>query len=1186
MALPPLFTATWLPLAPPVLTGAPVPRPSPRRFSGALWPLGLLALPAVRTRAQARATQAQELRGFLLALDHKQTSPRTRSKEYHAPAKGAAAEAKDAPKIGAKERFYVVGSWSEWEFEEMLPDSAEEFVLDVTLPEPGGEFQIVCDQDWSRVLYPAGDGLPRVGGPDDGGHGLNWDLDGLPGEVFRVRLCAGGACRRVSWELLRPAEAFDASSLGPSSLAECARTGHWEQALHLLEELWSREKQSLEPSRCDYAAAIAACERSPSEASSSAAEALRTELAERRAQVADRFFLTPRVYWHRDVRRMGCGVTNALDWQGGEPLAAPSASWLLPASDSVAMEIAERRADLREAGWKVLSCCPRTLGKLDDKVELTRLAVELGLQEHFPERYTAPEGATYPCILKPAAGEFGSGVEIVHSPEEVRRTCGELSAQWLLQELVPGCFEFSTSLLVCKGEIMEEACMRYRYDAEVYVWPRVTELGKELLEAQPEHRFVMQKLVQGYSGFINFNYKLRPDGQMCIMEANARIGADLACDVPRPSQALNPDRWNLFLEAFGDVSKQSKKGLTRFMKALHAVIETGEALPVWRHKKDRGLKALTEPIPLKLRHMGQPPGLNISVAAEPLVQLADLVRFLAKVTPCTDEAYLQFCHKLVGHRIRDHLTDKEYEVQSFNIFRGIPIPVHTVTAGESTECWILASRAYSVLSLAEEVPHLELKVALNQLQAVTKAEEYSTALERLRQRINGEPEAPSERSEEYWPRFEQALAKAASVGPEALALLEPSVSTQAAAAAEDPEASDSVDPSMRVHTVMIAVSDEIPFELFWPMVKDDIVAAVRELCPRGAPGMEEAVQQGVVRNGMGPIAQKLTLHEAENLATRVGHVVQTAVTVDQEALQEAQKDKSKTSETEPGVLETIQLTSRVQFSPKGDNTWMPGTVVGQHGDRFSLVDEKGVLYDQLPRARIRQPQGKRDSIGAGGTPMQAVLSQADLMRIREHLRRRQEEWAERHAQTGNGAAPRASEAPAASAGSEQRTPSSSRPTSAALLHRSRASSASIDGAVRRGISMLSREGSLSEDPALDVVQFMEDEGMGDDYDDDGDGGPDDDEDEEDLPTLEPHEDTALPRRGDFEGSMEEELRMLEQLRAMDCRSFRRSWTQRAGGGAGRSSRPWQVSESAWAATTCGCRSTPIRSVAAQAKASR
>ena len=60
------------------------------------------------------------------------------------------------------------------------------------------------------------------------------------------------------------------------------------------------------------------------------------------------------------------------------------------------------------------------------------------------------------------------------------------------------------------------------------------------------------------------------------------------------------------------------------------------------------------------------------------------------------------------------------------------------------------------------------------------------------------------------------------------------------------------------------------------------VGAVRELCPRGMPGMvrltsldltscmcwfhvvswqEEAVQAGVANNGMGPIAQKLTQQE-------------------------------------------------------------------------------------------------------------------------------------------------------------------------------------------------------------------------------------------------------------------------------------------------------------------------------------
>jgi len=56
------------------------------------------------------------------------------------------------------------------------------------------------------------------------------------------------------------------------------------------------------------------------------------------------------------------------------------------------------------------------------------------------------------------------------------------------------------------------------------------------IEALPqEHLEVMQTFVAGYSGFLNFNYKVREESnQMCIMEVNARVGADLACDVPRP----------------------------------------------------------------------------------------------------------------------------------------------------------------------------------------------------------------------------------------------------------------------------------------------------------------------------------------------------------------------------------------------------------------------------------------------------------------------------------------------------------------------------------------------------------------------------------------------------------------------------------------------------------------------------
>lgn len=44
---------------------------------------------------------------------------------------------------------------------------------------------------------------------------------------------------------------------------------------------------------------------------------------------------------------------------------------------------------------------------------------------------------------------------------------------------------------------------------------------------------------------------------------------------------------------------------------------------------------------------------------------------------------------------------------------------------------------------------------------------------------------------------------------------------------------------------------------------------------------------------MGPLATRLTLEEAEMLAARVGHVVRTAVSVDQNAVQEIKKEKDK-----------------------------------------------------------------------------------------------------------------------------------------------------------------------------------------------------------------------------------------------------------------------------------------------------
>ena len=65
--------------------------------------------------------------------------------------------------------------------------------------------------------------------------------------------------------------------------------------------------------------------------------------------------------------------------------------------------------------------------------------------------------AEYPCILKPKLGTFGKDTHVVHSIEEVERFTGGqgVASQWVLQELVPGRLEYSTTLLVLKGEVVD-----------------------------------------------------------------------------------------------------------------------------------------------------------------------------------------------------------------------------------------------------------------------------------------------------------------------------------------------------------------------------------------------------------------------------------------------------------------------------------------------------------------------------------------------------------------------------------------------------------------------------------------------------------------------------------------------------------------------------------------------------------
>lgn len=694
-------------------------------------------------------------------------------------------------------------------------------------------------------------------------------------------------------------------------------------------------------------------------------------------------------------------------------------------------------------------------------------------------------------------------------------------------------------------------------------------------------------------------YELEKSNMPGILLRFLKYHAPASTSDPIRHPSLNEERWAFFREAFSGLTKQTSKGLVRLMKALHAVIETGEAFPVWHQKKERGLKALTKPVQLKLRHVGTrdslPPLLpsalqsQVAVMVEPLVPLSEVSRYVLRVTPTTDERFLTYCHELVGATIYERGSGESCTVLAFEVLHSdLPLPIHTVQreSGESQRL-LLGMRDHIVVTAPQTpVTLVSFRVALCALHVVAGAEAFPGLLDELPAVIQGDQSVDLGKfSDTVRTALGQAACAAASQVPVALTIIAEERARVTAAAGTNTEsegtgsAEVTVDPTMRVHTVMIAVSDEVPFDLFWPMVREDIMGAVRELHPRGvSPQLEETVQAGVSQNGMGPVAQRLTLKEAETLAARVGHVVQTAVTVDSAAVQEAQRERSKGS----GEA-AIAVAGRVQFSPKSGETWAAAVVVG-HGpparsgpECFDLVDDKGVLWEKLPRVRVRIPPTRRESPSSVGTPIQAVLSQADLARIREHLRRRQEEWAERHASLGPGGASGPSGAlggASGSGGASER--SSSRPTSApAIAQRPRVASAgsleasgASGAASRRDPSgghpaLASREASLGEvdaGNALEMVHFIEEEAIADEeFDDDGDGprdpGEEGEEDDEDLPPLlEPSEagdsqsgeaapmprlggarprDQSDPRDGDGASSMEEELRVLEQLRAME-----------------------------------------------------
>ncbi|KAL1526700.1 hypothetical protein AB1Y20_015400 [Prymnesium parvum] len=256
-----------------------------------------------------------------------------------------------------------------------------------------------------------------------------------------------------------------------------------------------------------------------------------------------RFHFVPRQPgWHDLVRKMRCAARNTLPFKL-KPLPRPpgGSCWLIPCDDKRGVEIAQLAPQLRALGWKVLTSEAHVVELLGCKAGLRVHAERHGLLQHLPRYFQGPEEAQFPCVLKASAGVYGKDCFICHCKEDILKvTDTGFGSKWVLQEFQKGCFEYSTSLLVRDGNIVDAVCTRYQYDSDEYVWPRVNEIWQNRAFPEPpaEHMAAMTAFLSApqfeFSGICNFNYKIRDDGSICIFEINTRVGADFACDIPRP----------------------------------------------------------------------------------------------------------------------------------------------------------------------------------------------------------------------------------------------------------------------------------------------------------------------------------------------------------------------------------------------------------------------------------------------------------------------------------------------------------------------------------------------------------------------------------------------------------------------------------------------------------------------------
>jgi hypothetical protein len=141
--------------------------------------------------------------------------------------------------------YSVIGSWFDFAPQPMAasPDESGLYSMEITLPTPGGTFNIIRDGDFGQTFYPA-EGVDANGGdsrgPDEASG--SWYLYGNVGDVFRIDFRrvveAGAETQKVTWTKLRTSVA-DAGVVAFAGAAQYFIAGSWDGPSQSRKMLWS-----------------------------------------------------------------------------------------------------------------------------------------------------------------------------------------------------------------------------------------------------------------------------------------------------------------------------------------------------------------------------------------------------------------------------------------------------------------------------------------------------------------------------------------------------------------------------------------------------------------------------------------------------------------------------------------------------------------------------------------------------------------------------------------------------------------------------------------------------------------------------------------------------------------------------------------------------------------------------------